>query len=73
VHFIARMREKTMFAIIGWSLAAVLGLLLVILQWSWKRHSSESFVQSEFIAVVFMDTGIYETTGKYTSIGWKNF
>jgi hypothetical protein len=53
-----------MFAIVGWSVAALLGVLLLIIQWSWKKHAVESLLQSEFIAMMFVDGVIYENNRK---------
>jgi SNARE associated Golgi protein len=49
-----------MLAIVGWSIAALLGSLLLIVQWSWRKHAVESLAQSEFIAIMFMDPIVYE-------------
>jgi hypothetical protein len=46
-------------SIIGWSLAALLGLLVLALQWSWKKHALESLMQSQFIAMALIDPAIY--------------
>jgi hypothetical protein len=55
---------ENMLAIVGWSLAALLGVLLLIIQWSWRKHAVESFAQSEFIGIIFMDTVVYENNRK---------
>jgi hypothetical protein len=55
---------EIMLAIIGWSVAALLGFLLLIIQWSWRKHAVESLAQSEFISIIFMDTVIYENNKK---------
>ena len=49
-----------MIGVIGWSLAAVLGIVVLILQWSWRKHAVESAMQSQFIAMAFIDPVIYE-------------
>ena len=49
-----------MSAIIGWSVAAVLGLIVAILQWSWRKHATDSLAKSEFIAIVFLDPVVYQ-------------
>src|SRR5436190_21073918 len=53
-----------MLAAIGWSVAALLGLIRLSMQWSWRKHAVESLAQSEFIAIIFMDTVIYENNRK---------
>jgi hypothetical protein len=53
-----------MFAIVGWSVAALFGVLLLIIQWSWRKHAVESHIQSEFIAMMFVDSDIYENNRK---------
>lgn len=49
-----------MLTILGWSLAALFGFLLLIIQWSWRKHAIESVMQSEFVAILFLDRVIYE-------------
>jgi hypothetical protein len=59
-------------SIIGWSLAALLGLLVLALQWSWKKHALESLMQSQFIAMALIDPAIYrKKIEESTSNGWK--
>jgi hypothetical protein len=58
-----------MSATIGWSVAAILGFFLAIVQWSWRKHATESLAQSEFIAILFLDPVIYENN-KRAFVEW---
>ena len=53
-----------MIGALGWSVAGLLGLLLLVIQWSWRKHATESLAQSEFIAIMFIDPVIYENNRK---------
>ena len=56
-------------ALAGWSLAAILGILLAIIQWSWRKHAMESLAQGEFVAILFLQPETYENN-KEVYLDW---
>jgi hypothetical protein len=53
-----------MVTILGWSLAAILAVILLVVQWSWRRHAMESLAQGEFVAILFLQPEAYENNRK---------